>query len=222
MSECKKEKREGICFYNCDNIEFMKTKPDNYYDLAIVDPPYGGNDAIDLKDNAGVKKQATKRTKYKVFENTPPTVEYFNELKRVSKNQIIWGVNFYKNYDLTGGRLCWDKKGTAFGRAELAYLSMTKSVNICEIVWNGMLQYDMKNKEIRIHPTQKPILLYRWLLTEYAKKGFKILDTHGGSHTNAIACDIEGFGLDIVEIDEKFFNDGLNAFDEYKRQLKLF
>ena len=78
-------------------------------------------------------------------------------LKRVSKNQIIWGVNFYKNYDLTGGRLCWDKKGTAFGRAELAYLSMTKSVNICEIVWNGMLQHDMKNKEVRIHPTQKPL-----------------------------------------------------------------
>jgi site-specific DNA-methyltransferase (adenine-specific) len=222
MSECKKEKRGGICFYNCDNIEFMKTKPDNYYDLAIVDPPYGGNDAIDLKDNNGVKKQATKRTKYKVFENTPPTVEYFDELKRVSKNQIIWGVNFYKNYDLTGGRLCWDKKGTAFGRAELAYLSMTKSVNICEIVWNGMLQYDMKNKETRIHPTQKPIMLYRWLLTEYAKKGFKILDTHGGSHTNAIACDLEGFDLDIIEIDEKYFNDGLNAFDMHKRQLKLF
>ena len=222
MNECKKEKRGGICFYNCDNIEFMKTKPDNYYDLAIVDPPYGGNDAIDLKDNTGVKKQATKRTKYKVFENTPPTVEYFDELKRVSKNQIIWGVNFYKNYDLTGGRLCWDKKGTAFGRAELAYLSMTKSVNICEIVWNGMLQYDMKNKETRIHPTQKPIMLYRWLLTEYAKKGFKILDTHGGSHTNAIACDLEGFDLDIIEIDEKYFNDGLNAFDMHKRQLKLF
>jgi site-specific DNA-methyltransferase (adenine-specific) len=222
MNECKKEKRGGICFYNCDNIEFMKTKPDNYYDLAIVDPPYGGNDAIDLKDNTGVKKQATKRTKYKVFENTPPTVEYFDELKRVSKNQIIWGVNFYKNYDLTGGRLCWDKKGTAFGRAELAYLSMTKSVNIVEIVWNGMLQYDMKNKETRIHPTQKPIMLYRWLLNEYAKKGFKILDTHGGSHTHAIACDLEGFDLDIIEIDEKYFNDGLNAFDMHKRQLKLF
>jgi site-specific DNA-methyltransferase (adenine-specific) len=222
MNECKKEKRGGICFYNCDNIEFMKTKPDNYYDLAIVDPPYGGNDAIDLKDNTGVKKQATKRTKYKVFENTPPTVEYFDELKRVSKNQIIWGVNFYKNYDLTGGRLCWDKKGTAFGRAELAYLSMTKSVNIVEIVWNGMLQYDMKNKETRIHPTQKPIMLYRWMLNEYAKKGFKILDTHGGSHTHAIAADLEGFDLDIIEIDEKYFNDGLNAFDMHKRQLKLF
>lgn len=156
-----------INFYNIDNIEFMKTKPDNFYDLAIVDPPYGGNDAIGLKDNKNQGKQATKRTNYKVFENIAPTIEYFNELKRVSKEQIIWGVNFYKNYDLTGGRLCWDKKGTAFGRAELAYLSMTKSVNICEIVWNGMLQHDMKNKEIRIHPTQKPVKLYRWILNKY-------------------------------------------------------
>jgi len=222
MTEVKKEKRGGINFFNCDNIEFMKTKPGNYYDLAIVDPPYGGNDAIGLKDNKKQGKQATKRTNYKVFDNIAPSVEYFDELKRVSKNQIIWGVNFYKNYDLTGGRLCWDKKGTAFGRAELAYLSMTKSVNICEIVWNGMLQYDMKNKETRIHPTQKPVLLYRWLLDNYAEKGNKIIDTHGGSFTNAIACDMEGFDLDIIEIDGTYFDNGVQAFDKYKQQLKLF
>ena len=211
-----------INFYNIDNIEFMKTKPDNYYDLAIVDPPYGGNDAIGLKDNKKQGKQATKRTNYKVFDNVAPSVEYFDELKRVSKNQIIWGVNFYKNYDLSGGRLCWDKKGTAFGRAELAYLSMTKSVNICEIVWNGMLQYDMKNKETRIHPTQKPVLLYRWLLENYAEKGMKILDTHGGSMTIAKACDMEGYDLDICEIDKTYFDNGVNAFNEYKNQLTLF
>ena len=211
-----------INFYNIDNIEFMKTKPNNYYDLAIVDPPYGGNDAIGLKDNKKQGKQATKRTNYKVFDNVAPSVEYFDELKRVSKNQIIWGVNFYKNYDLTGGRLCWDKKGTAFGRAELAYLSMTKSVNICEIVWNGMLQYDMKNKETRIHPTQKPVLLYRWLLENYAEKGMKILDTHGGSMTIAKACDMEGYDLDICEIDKTYFDNGVNAFNEYKKQLTLF
>ena len=211
-----------ITFHNTDNMDFMAAKPDNYYELAIVDPPYGGNDAIDLKDNTGVKKQATKRTKYKVFENTPPTVEYFNELKRVSKNQIIWGVNFYKNYDLTGGRLCWDKKGTAFGRAELAYLSMTKSVNIVEIVWNGMLQYDMKNKEIRTHPTQKPVKLYRWLLQNYAKPNYKILDTHGGSGSIAIACDMEGFDLDICEIDKDYFDASVKRYNTYKSQLKLF
>ena len=216
------EKRGNINFYNGDNMEFMKNVPDKFYDLAIVDPPYGGNDAIDLKDNEGIKKQATKRTQYKQFENKPPTAEYFEQLKRVSKEQIIWGVNFYKNFDLTGGRLCWDKKGTAFGRAELAYLSMTKSVNIVEIQWNGMLQYNMKDKEVRIHPTQKPIMLYRWLLQNYAKQGDKILDTHGGSMTHAIACDIEGYALDIIEIDKDYFNDGLKAFDNYKRQLTLF
>ena len=143
---------------NEDNMELMARYEDNYFDLAIVDPPYGGNDAIGLKDNNKEGKQATKRTDYNVFENVPPTTEYFDELKRVSKNQIIWGVNFYNNYDLSGGRLVWDKKGTAFGRAEMCYLSMTKSVNICEIVWNGMIQHDMKNKEQRIHPTHQRCL----------------------------------------------------------------
>ena len=211
-----------INLINEDCMVFMADKPDNYYDLAIVDPPYGGNDAIDLKDNTDVKKQATKRTKYKVFENTPPTVEYFNELKRVSKEQIIWGVNFYKNFDLTGGRLCWDKKGTAFGRAELAYLSMTKSVNICEIVWNGMLQHDMKNKELRIHPTQKPIQLYKWLLINYAKRGDKILDTHGGSGSICIACHDLGFDLDWCEINKEYFDAASKRFAIHKSQLTIF
>ena len=159
-----------INIYNQDCLEAMKLMKDNQFDLAIVDPPYGGNDAIGLKNNKSNTKQATKRKDYKVFKNSAPSSEYFNELIRVSKEQIIWGVNFYKNYNFSGGRLCWDKKGTAFGRAELAYLSMTKSVNICEIVWNGMLQHDMKNKEHRIHPTQKPVKLYEWLLINYAMK----------------------------------------------------
>jgi len=215
-------KKPNINLYNGDCMEAMKGMEENAYDLAIVDPPYGGNDAIGLKDNKKQGKQATKRTNYNVFENTAPTPEYFTELKRVSKNQIIWGVNFYNNFDLSGGRLVWDKKGTAFGRAETAYLSMTKSVNICEIVWNGMIQHDMKNKEDRIHPTQKPIMLYRWLLNEYANEGNKIFDTHGGSFTNAIACDMEGFDLDIIEIDGTYFDNGVQAFDKYKQQLKLF
>jgi len=207
---------------NEDNMALMARYEDNYFDLAIVDPPYGGNDAIDLKDNFGVKKQATKRTKYKVFENTPPTVEYFDELKRVSKNQIIWGVNFYKNYDLTGGRLCWDKKGTAFGRAELAYLSMTKSVNIVEIVWNGMLQYDMKNKETRIHPTQKPVKLYEWILMNYAKEGDKILDTHLGSGSIAIACHNLKFDLTACELDLDYYEAAIKRLKQHQQQLTIF
>jgi len=202
-------------------MELMSRYADNHFDLAIVDPPYGGNDAIGLKDNKTKGKQATKRTDYKVFKNVAPNAEYFNELKRVSKNQIIWGVNFYKNYDLSGGRLCWDKKGTAFGRAELAYLSMTKSVNICEVVWNGMLQYDMKNKETRIHPTQKPIKLYEWLLMNYAKERDKILDTHLGSGSIAIACHNLGYDLTACELDKEYYEASIKRLNEHTSQLRI-
>ena len=207
---------------NEDNMQLMERYEDNHFDLAIVDPPYGGNDAIGLKDNTSTNKQATKRTNYNVFENVAPTIKYFNELKRVSKNQIIWGVNFYNNFDLSGGRLCWDKKGTAFGRAELAYLSMTKSVNVCEITWNGMLQHDMKNKEQRIHPTQKPVKLYEWLLMNYAKEGDKILDTHLGSGSIAIACHNLGFDLTACELDKDYYEAAMKRLKQHQAQLTMF
>ena len=207
---------------NEDNMELMARYEDNYFDLAIVDPPYGGNDAIGLKDCKSANKQATKRTDYNVFENIAPPKEYFDELIRVSKNQIIWGVNFYRNYDLSGGRICWDKKGTAFGRAELAYYSGSKSVNVCEIVWNGMLQHDMKNKEHRIHPTQKPVKLYEWLLDNYAKEGDKILDTHLGSGSIAIACHNRKFDLIACELDKEYFDAAIKRIEAHKRQLTMF
>jgi len=203
-------------------MELMARYEDNYFDLAIVDPPYGGNDAIGLKDNINNKKQATKRTDYKLFENKAPNSKYFDELIRVSKHQIIWGVNFYNNYDLSGGRICWDKKGTAFGRAELAYYSNSKSVNVCEIIWNGMLQQDMKNKEIRIHPTQKPVKLYEWLLMNYAKDGFRILDTHLGSGSIAIACHNLGYDLTACELDKDYFNAAIKRIEQHKAQQRLF
>lgn len=205
-----------------DCLDAMRQMEDNQFDLAICDPPYGGNDAIGLSDNSDFSKQATKRTKYKEFKNVQPPVEYFNELKRVSVNQIIWGVNFYRGVDLSGGRLCWDKKGTAFGRAELAYLSMTKSVNVCEITWNGMLQQDMKNKEVRIHNCQKPVKLYEWLLHNYAKEGDKILDTHGGSMSIALACHNMKYDLDLWELDEDYYKSGVKRFEQHKKQLRLF
>ena len=207
---------------NEDNMQLMARYEDNYFDLAIVDPPYGGNDAIGLKDNKTQGKQATKRTDYNVFQNIAPSKKYFDELIRVSKNQIIWGVNFYNNYDLSGGRLVWDKKGTAFGRAEMAYLSMTKSVNICEIIWNGMIQHDMKNKENRIHPTQKPVKLYEWLLMNYAKEGDKILDTHLGSGSIALACHNLGYDLTACELDTEYFNAALKRLKEHQQQLTMF
>ena len=204
-------------------MELMARYPDNYFDLALVDPPYGGNDAIGLKNNSSGKKQSGKRKDYHVFDNKQPSKEYFNELKRVSKKQVIWGVNFYPYSEIfVGGRLCWDKKGTAFGRAELAYLSFTKSVDVCEIIWNGMLQQDMKNKEERIHPTQKPVALYKWLLDKYAKPGDKILDTHLGSGSIAIACHDYGFELTACELDEDYYKSAIKRIQQHVSQQKLF
>jgi len=230
MNECKKEKRGGICFYNCDNIEFMKTKPDNFYDLAIVDPPYGigaSNDSRfgkEFKDNTRPNAKPIKSKNYKKSEwdNKIPPDEYFKELFRVSKNQIIWGGNYFiEKLKNTSCFIVWDKKNGESNLAdcELAWTSFDTSVRKFEWLWNG---FQKQKPEERIHPTQKPNALYRWILQNYAKKGFKILDTHGGSHSHAIAADIEKFDLDIIEIDTEYFKDGVAAFDYYKRQLKLF
>ena len=212
----------GNIAINDDCMEIMATLPDKAFELAIVDPPYGGNDAIGLQDNEEYKTQAAKRTSYKQFANLEPTKEYWTELFRVSKKQIVWGCNFYKNINLSGGRLVWDKKGTAFGRAEEAYLSFTKSVNIFEYTWNGMLQENMANKEIRIHPTQKPVALYEWLLTNYAKQGDKILDTHLGSGSSRIACYNLGFDFVGCEIDEDYFKAQEERYQAHISQQSLF
>jgi site-specific DNA-methyltransferase (adenine-specific) len=212
MTEVKKEKRGGINFFNCDNIEFMKTKPDNYYDLAIVDPPYGIGDKFKggktgkMNFNEVVEKDWDK----------VPSKEYWNELFRVSKNQIVWGGNYF---DLPPTRcfIVWDKKISedfTLAMAELAWTSFDKLAKI--------IRLPTPKTGGKRHPTQKPIKLYRKVLSMYAEKGYKILDTHGGSFTNAIACDEEGYDLDICEIDSKYFKDGLNAFDVYKAQTKLF
>lgn len=213
MNEIKKEKRGGINFFNCDNIDFMKTKPDNYYDLAIVDPPYGIDiakwDAIDMK----------------------PSKEYFNELFRVSKDQIIWGGNYF-DLPHSEGWICWDKtfkynQKLAVGEFELAWCSLNIKHTFLRYTSCGNFQgwdnpranYDKKKS---FHPTSKAVDLYRGILHRFAKKGMKILDTHGGSMTIAIACDMEGFELDICEIDKNYFELGLKQFDKEKQQTKLF
>ncbi len=211
-----------IEYFNEDCMVGMARYPDKHFDLAIVDPPYGGNDAIGLSDNKDCKKQATQRTEYKTFDNVAPDEKYFEELKRVSKEQIIWGVNFYKVKGLDGGRIVWDKKGTAFGRAELAYYSKSKSVEIFEYTWNGMLQQNMKNKEYRIHPTQKPVALYKWLLTNYAKPGDLILDTHVGSASSLIACYDLGFDAVGFELDEDYYRESKQRLERFMKQVTLF
>jgi site-specific DNA-methyltransferase (adenine-specific) len=210
---------DKINLHHIDCMEFMRDIPDNYYELAIVDPPYGNIDAIGLTDNKKQNKQATKRKGYHLFENIAPDNEYYLELERISKNQIIWGGNFL---GLCGGVIVWDKNGTAFGEGEIAICSTHKSVQIFEYTWNGMLQGDMKNKETRIHPTQKPVALYSWILNKYAKPNDKILDTHGGSMSIAIACHDYGFDLDLCELDQEYFDKGVQRVKNHVAQQKLF
>jgi site-specific DNA-methyltransferase (adenine-specific) len=211
-----------INFYNKDNIEFMKTKPDNYYDLAIVDPPYGIGVTKNKRLVNGSKKE---------WDNEIPPKEYFVELQRVSKNQIIWGGNYFiEHLQNTRCFINWDKlnHSDTYADCEMAWTSFDRNAKIFKYMWDGN-RYGFKGNiqgvgkpTIRIHPTQKPIDLYRWLLENYAEKGNKIIDTHGGSFTNAIACDMEGFDLDIIEIDKTYFDNGVKAYNEYKKQLTLF
>ncbi len=202
--------------YNMDCMEGMKDIPDKYFELAIVDPPYGNNDAIGIQNG---KSHTANRKNYKLFQNNAPTEEYFKELKRVSKNQIIWGGNFF---GLKGGYICWNKNGTCFGECELAYCSSINSVRLYEFTWNGMIQGDMKNKEERIHPTQKPVKLYKWLLHNYAKQGDKILDTHVGSASSIIACLDMGFEYMGFEIDEEYYNSASKRIEDAMNQVSFF
>jgi site-specific DNA-methyltransferase (adenine-specific) len=202
--------------YCLDCMDGMRLIPDKYFDLAIVDPPYGNNDAIGISNGNG---HAAERKEYKQFCNVPPPTEYFDELRRVSKNQIIWGGNWF---GLKGGYLCWQKNGTAFGQCELAYCSMFNSVCLYEFTWNGMIQGDMKNKENRIHPTQKPRKLYSWLLSNYAKNCETILDTHVGSGSSIIEFELQGFEWLGFELDEDYYVAAKERLKRETAQQQLF
>lgn len=209
---------------NEDNMKLMARYEDNHFDLAIVDPPYGINaDDKNSTDKKQSKKSASKSKNYgdQKWDDAIPTDEYFAELKRVSKKQIIWGANFF---NLQGGMLYWHKNVTmpTYSTGELAYLSWLNKIDFVEITWHGMLQYDMKNKEDRIHPTQKPIRLYEWLLDNYAEKGNKILDTHLGGGSIALACHNRGFDLTACELDPTYYKDTLKRLKQHQAQQRLF
>ena len=207
-------------------MEYMQQFPDNYFELAIVDPPYGIGE--DGSKNHTRGKLATAKN-YKSFsgqDKEPPSYEYFIELKRVSQNQIIWGGNhFIENIPRTKSScwIVWDKVNgnTDFADCELAYTSFKTAVRKFIFEWNGMLQQNMKDKENRIHPTQKPVKLYRWLLKNYAKPNDKILDTRLGSGSSRIAADMEGFDFYACELDKDYFNASQKRFNDYKLQTKL-
>jgi site-specific DNA-methyltransferase (adenine-specific) len=186
---------------DCMDLETgLPSYPDNFFDLAIVDPPYGAADAIAPKSSRDV--YAAKRTEYKLFKNVKPESDYFAELFRVSKKWIVWGGNFFA---ISGGVIVWNKEGTAFGEGEVAICNTHASVKFAKYTWNGMIQQEMKSKELRIHPTQKPVALYRWLLENYAKPGQLILDTHVGSASSLIACESMGFDYVGFEIDPDYY-----------------
>jgi len=212
---------------NEDNMELMARYEDNHFDLAIVDPPYGIDVGNDARNGLMMKKAATKRKDYakKDWDKGVPNEHYFKELFRVSKEQIIWGVNYYPYNFLTGGRIYWDKdtaEGYTNSDGELAFYSKSNSLKSFKCRWNGMLQYDMKNKEIRIHPTQKPVKLYEWLLMNYAKEEDKILDTHLGSGSIAIACHNLGYDLTACELDKEYYDAAIKRIEQHKQQIRMF
>jgi site-specific DNA-methyltransferase (adenine-specific) len=213
----------NIEFYNEDCIELMKRYPDNYFDLAIVDPPYGIN--MDGGKIGGDNLGKAKKYSVKNWDEKPPNNMYFQELMRVSNNQIIWGANHFIS-EIPFNSSCWivwDKLNSGgFADCELAWTSFQTAVRKFEFRWNGMIQGDMRNKEIRIHPTQKPVALYKWLLKNYAKQGDKILDTHGGSMSSAIACYDMGFDLVITELDKDYYEQALKRFNNHTAQCTLF
>jgi site-specific DNA-methyltransferase (adenine-specific) len=209
---------------NEDNMKLMARYEDNHFDLAIVDPPYGiGEDGA--KNHS--RSKATKATLYtpKQWDSSAPQKEYFKELKRVSKNVIIWGANHFIENIPNANSSCWivwDKDNTGdFADSELAYSSFKKAVRNFKWRWNGMLQQNMKNKETRIHPTQKPVKLYEWLLMNYAKEGNKILDTHLGSGSIALACHNLKYDLTACELDKDYFEAAMKRLNNHTAQLRI-
>ena len=208
-----------------DCLEAMRAMPDNSYDLAIVDPPYG------IGEDGGTNHTRGKIAKSKVYtakgwDKEPPSTNYFTELKRISKNQVIWGANHFIDR-VPYSSSCWivwdkDNGATDFADCELAYTSFKSAVRMFTWKWKGMLQQDMKNKEVRIHPTQKPVKLYEWLLDNYAKEGDKILDTHLGSGSIALACHNRGYSLDAYEIDKEYYNAATERLRVHQSQLTIF
>ena len=204
---------DKLTITNEDNMLLMGRYPDNYFDLAIVDPPYG----IDAgKMTMGSGKHNFKQGKD--WDSSIPSDEYFNELFRVSKNQIIWGGNYFP-LPLNNNWIIWDKlnPNLSFSEAELAWSSINKNTRIFKR-YSAMDDDDGKKQ----HPTQKPIALYKYCLGKYAKQGDKILDTHLGSGSIAIACHDYGFELTACELDKEYYDKAIQRIQNHLLQQKLF
>lgn len=208
---------------NMDCMEYMSELEDKAFDLAIVDPPYG----IEWSGTGFKKKNIQERnlSKLQNWEASPPDLEYFTELKRVSKEQIVWGGNYFLDYlGYCKAPIIWDK-GTgdnSFADGELGWTSFKSgTLRIFKHQWCGAFKDSERGIKAQ-HPTQKPIAVYKWLLHRYAKPGDKILDTHGGSMSIAIACHQMGFDLTLTEIDKDYYEAGVKRYENAIKQQSLF
>lgn len=210
-----------------DCMDGMQQFPDKYFNLAIVDPPYGG-----VKQGGYMKNQMSggvaRHHEYNnaIWQQSAPGPEYFRELFRVSKQQIVWGGNNFISYlQPTQCWIVWDKQkpeGIGFADIELAWTSFDKAARIFRYTWNGMLQGNMKEKETKIHPTQKPVALYEWILHRFAQPGDLILDTHVGSASSLIACHNLNYKYVGFEIDKGYYVDAKNRLEQETAQYSLF
>lgn len=200
-----------INLHNVDCMEFLRATPDKHYSLAIVDPPYGLGKS---STNGAGKLKHRALNRMSTAWDVAPDAAYFAELFRVSTHQIIWGGNYFDLHP-SRGFIVWDKKQymPTFSRCEYAWISMS--------VPSRIFEFDNARAD-KIHPTQKPVALYRWLLKNYAKPGDTILDTHGGSMSIALACDIEGFDLDLCELDRDYFEAGKKRLEQHRSQPRMF
>lgn len=207
---------------NDDCLNVMKKIPDKYFDLCLTDPPYGINIAKNGKVGGS---KCCEVTDYgaKDWDLSIPSKEIFEEITRVSKNQIIFGGNYFVEYLKNSPCwIVWDKLNTGnFADCELAWTSFKSAVRKYEFLWNGMLQQNMKNKEKRIHPTQKPVGLFSMILRDYSKEGYKIFDPFSGSGTTAIACHRGKRQFLCVEKDEVYFKKSVERLEEERKQMIL-
>ncbi|MGJ8523354.1 N-4 methylation of cytosine [Carnimonas sp. R-84981] len=219
-----------IELFNIDCMEYMSQQADKSFELAIVDPPYfDGPNKPGFYRNGEFSSTLVPAGKYGALKHWDvPPKEYFAELQRVSVNQIIWGANhFADRFNARGpGWIVWDKENgdSSFADAELAYSSFDKAVRIFRYRWNGMIQGSHGNKrlnETRIHPTQKPVKLYDWLLSKYAEPGQRILDTHLGSASSAIAAHYYGVDFVGTEIDRAYFELASSRFSKETKQMDM-
>ena len=201
---------------NEDNMELMSRYEDNYFELAIVDPPYGLGSRLVEGGGKDIMKKYKEEYRLKQWDEEIPSAKYFKELFRVSKNQIIWGGNYFIDHLYnTRGIICWDKKQMmpTMSRWEMAWSSFDKVAKTYEV---------RSQEKNRFHPTQKPVKLYEWLLMNYAKEKDKILDTHLGSGSIAIACYNLGYNLTACELDKQYYESAMKRIKQHQQQLTIF